>query len=125
MEKALNSEPTSCKVIHIRDWTKSANQIYIGRAGKGQDGYFGNPSVKGQTCVICSQVHIKGGDTLSCFRLYFNRRIVQDNDFLQAILSLRDKELVCFCKPKDGFTSDIICHGQIIKEFLEMYYASI
>ena len=44
--------------------------MYIGRAGKGQDGYFGNP-------FRLKQDMIRGG-TLAGFREYFYRRLVND-----------------------------------------------
>jgi len=89
-------------VVHMSD-RPSENWEYIGRTGKGFDGYFGNPFVMG-----------KDGDrdtVLHKYRNYFERRVCNDGRFRIRVLALRDKVLVCFCKP-------LPCHGDVIAEFL-------
>ena len=54
------------RVVNIR---KEAYDVYIGRAGKGQDGYFGNP-------FRLKQDMDRGG-TLAGFREYFYRRLAK------------------------------------------------
>ena len=78
--------------------------VYIGRAGKGQDGYFGNP-------FRLKQDMIRGG-TLAGFREYFYRRLVNDAEYRRRVHELQGKTLGCFCKPHP-------CHGDIIKEYLD------
>ena len=51
--------------------------MYIGRAGKGQDGYFGNP-------FRLKQDMIRGG-TLAGFREYFYRRLVNDAEYRRRV----------------------------------------
>lgn len=77
--------------------------VYIGRAGRGMDGYFGNPFrlIPGTP----------RGSTLENYRDYFYKRIESDNEFKRRILSLKGKRLGCFCKPQ-------ACHGDIIAEYL-------
>ena len=95
------------KIINIKNapvnWQTDPNYTYIGRAGKGQDGYFGNP------------FHLKSGDkrgsTLERYREYFIKRLKIDPEFKRRIEELRDKTLICFCKPA-------LCHGDIIVEYL-------
>ena len=89
------------KVVNIY---KEPFDVYIGRAGKGKDGYFGNPFplLKGE----------ERGSTLDNYKKYFFERIEKDIEFKEKILSLRGKTLGCFCKPKP-------CHGDIIKEYLD------
>ena len=72
--------------------------IYIGRAGRGHDGYFGNPFPRAP-------------DALERYREYFARR-VKETEFRRRVLALRGKRLGCFCKPGP-------CHGDVIVEWLE------
>jgi hypothetical protein len=88
------------KLVNI--YYKKPYDVYIGRAGKGQDGYFGNP------------IELKG-DRVKCindYKVYFNKRIVEDPEFKQRIEGLKGKTLGCFCYPK-------LCHGMVIIEYLE------
>ena len=81
----------STQVVNLRH---AAFDVYIGRAGHGHDGYFGNP-----------------GKTVYDFKTYFDQRIVTDPDYRTRIEDLRGKTLGCFCKPKP-------CHGDIIVSWL-------
>ena len=74
--------------------------VYIGRAGKGQDGYFGNPYGDRSR-----------EENISRFKEYFYWRIENDPEFKQRVEQLKGKILGCFCKPKS-------CHGDIIAEYL-------
>lgn len=91
----------STKVVNIR---REQYDVYIGRAGHGQDGYFGNP------------VRLKPGEargtTLEKYKTYFYNRLVADPEFKRRIHGLKGKILGCFCKPQS-------CHGDIIKEYLD------
>ena len=86
--------------------------VYIGRAGKGQDGYFGNPVRIGATCTFCGKFHADGGSTLPCFTNYFLTRLEKDPEFKRRIVALKGKTLGCFCKPKP-------CHGDVIAAWVE------
>lgn len=101
---------TDTVVIHIRD--RQPGDVYIGRAGHGEDGYFGNPFVPGRHfCPVCNLRHLTAQATLPCYRLHFNNRVMTDPVFRKKIAELRGKRLVCFCKPKP-------CHGDTIVEWL-------
>lgn len=76
---------------------------YIGRAGHGQDGYYGNPFRLGSESTR--------GSTLKQYKEYFYHRLATDPTFKERIHSLKDKILGCFCKPHP-------CHGDIIAEYL-------
>ena len=89
------------RVVNIH---KEAYDVYIGRAGKGQDGYFGNP-------FRLKQDMDRGG-TLAGFREYFYRRLANDAEYRRRVHELQGKTLGCFCKPHP-------CHGDIIKEYLD------
>ena len=105
-------------IVHIR---KDPYDIYIGRAGCGQDGYFGNPVIKGIVCPICKEIHHTPKSTLPCFKMYFLNRVETDPLFRLKALGLRGMRLGCFCAPKGGFKPDAlhICHGQIIMEWVD------
>ncbi len=89
------------RVVNIRH---ENYDVYIGRAGHGQDGYFGNP--------IRLRQNEDRGSTLEKYRIYFNERLQTDPQFKQRIHALKGKTLGCFCKP-------FPCHGDIIKEYLD------
>jgi hypothetical protein len=90
------------RVVNIR---REMHNVYVGRAGHGYDGYFGNP------------FHPVGDGEdarITCieqFRDYFHRRMRDDVEYARRILELRGKKLGCFCKPK-------VCHADIIAEYL-------
>lgn len=88
-------------VINIH-W-KEPYDVYIGRKGKGQDGYFGNPFILE-----------RDGDraqVLELYRRYFYDRLRTDPEFKKRVQALRGKVLACFCSPKE-------CHGDVIAEYL-------
>ena len=91
------------KVVNLY---KEPYDVYIGRPGKGQTGYFGNPIAVGKPCPLCNQTH-NLSDTLICYERYLRNRIETDERFRLAVKSLQDKTLGCFCKPKP-------CHGDIL-----------
>jgi hypothetical protein len=88
--------------------------IYIGRAGKGQDGYFGNPHPVGY-CDICKVNHMRG-EAVEAFKKDFLIRIESDTEFRERVLTLRGKRLGCFCKQPNYYFA---CHGDVYKEWLD------
>ena len=88
------------KVVNIN---KEDYDVYIGRDGKGLNGYFGNPFklLPGQ----------ESGDTLDAYSQYFFNKLENDPEFRRKVNTLKNKKLGCFCKPKK-------CHGDIIVEYL-------
>jgi hypothetical protein len=79
--------------------------VYIGRAGKGQSGYFGNPPEHKKDGV--------GRDTIvERYRTYFYKRIAEDAEFRSRVAALKGLRLGCFCFP-------LKCHGMVIIEHLE------
>ncbi len=98
-----------CEVIHIKD--RKPGDVYIGRSGHGEDGYFGNPHPVGRYCQICGVVHDRA-DSIKAFKKYFWARIHRDPEFRERVLELKDKRLVCFCKPQ-------ACHGDVYKAWFD------
>ena len=85
-------------VVNLR---KEPYDVYIGRAGKGQDGYFGNPF----------DVRKHGKDALPLFIEYFHKRLTTDAEFHARVLALAGKKLGCFCAPRP-------CHGDVIATYV-------
>ena len=82
---------------------KEPFDVYIGRAGRGEDGYFGNPfSMRNGT---------SREDAVQKFQKCFIDRIEKDTEFTRRVLALKGKRLGCFCKPK-------ACHGDVIADWL-------
>ena len=70
----------------------SESDVYCGRAGKGHDGYFGNPFWMGDES--------KRDEVCDKFEEHFQKRIKTDAEFKARVLELKDKRLFCFCSPK-------------------------
>lgn len=101
-------------VIHIRDappdWQLKSEFVYIGRAGKGLSGEYGNEHPVGW-CSFCSVQHARG-EAVQAHRVDVRRRLLVDPAYRSQLELLRGKTLVCFCKPRS-------CHGDTYVEFLE------
>ena len=78
--------------------------VYCGRAGHGEDGYFGNPFRVGPDG--------SRNEVIAKHRSYFHARLRWDPAFLQRVLALRGKRLGCFCVPQ------LSCHVDNIVEYL-------
>lgn len=87
-------------VVNIR---KENYDVYCGRAGKGQDGYFGNP--------FRLSTDEKRGSSISKFTEYFKERLLNDSEFRRRVDELQGKKLGCFCKPQP-------CHVDVIASYL-------
>jgi len=98
---------TKTEVVNIRD---QDYDVYIGRAGHGQSGYFGNRHPIGR-CFSCGCVHDRAG-AIAAFRKDFKRRIANDAEFKRRVEALKGKSLGCFCSPEE-------CHGDVYVEYLE------
>lgn len=85
---------------------RDAYDVYIGRAGKGHDGYFGNPFPINATCSRTQAIRR--------YQRYFHDRISTEPEFKRRVLALRGKRLGCFCRPYP-------CHGDVIVEWLKTY----
>lgn len=88
------------RVVNLK---KEKYDVYIGRAGKGCDGYFGNP--------FRLEEFKNRLDCINKYKEYFYNRIKNDREFHKRIISLRGKILGCFCDTH-------YCHGNIICDYL-------
>lgn len=94
------------KVVNIRDGVPEGS-VYIGRAGRHDPGYFGNPFKITERTTRES--------ILAQYREYAQRRISLDPEFASRVRGLYGKTLVCFCAPK-------LCHGDVLAELAEELY---
>lgn len=87
------------KVINIKETNNF--DVYIGRAGNGYDGYFGNPFKESTR-----------SRSIELFKNYALHKINTDSEYRNRIKELHGKTLGCFCKPKD-------CHGDVLAEIAD------
>lgn len=100
------------RVVNLRD---EAFDVYIGRAGRGQDGYFGNPyKLTGEELR---------GATTARYEAYFLERVERNAEFRRRVQELRSRRLGCFCAPArsalTGQSTPRICHGQVIAAYAD------
>jgi hypothetical protein len=96
------------KVVNLRN---AKYDVYIGRAGHGKDGLFGNVHVCDGFCYVCGRYHDRD-DCIAAFRDDFFKKLTEDAEFKNRVKELRGKTLGCFCKPKK-------CHGDVIAEYVD------
>ena len=101
MPNVVSMQPT--QVVNLR---ADSFDVYIGRAGHGRDGYFGNPFP-----LAFGSSDEERDACIAKFKEYFLNRLETDATFKQRVHELRGKTLGCFCKPRR-------CHGDIIVEYL-------
>jgi len=112
-------------VVNVRD---KNYDVYIGREGRGETGYFGNPVIRGKVCTVCGNVHPNRGSTLPCYEKYARERLSDDADFCSAVRKLRGRALGCFCAGNKVLTKDDhphCCHGQVLAELAEELEAAV
>ncbi len=86
-------------VHNIRKEAMTEDDVYIGRAGQGKDGYFGNPYHR--------RLGMTKADSLRAFFVYATNRIHRDPQYREAVAGLHGKRIFCFCSPER-------CHGHIL-----------
>ena len=91
------------EVIHIqeaykrdKDWPRNPAFVYVGRAKKGLSGEFGNQFVIGRDGTR--------PEVVAKHRIYLGARMRADPEFARKVRDMKDKAIVCFCKP-------LLCHG--------------
>lgn len=80
--------------------------VYIGRPGRGRDGYFGNPFR-----LSDARDPVERDKILAQFSEWFDRRVSTDAGYAQRVLDLRGKRCGCFCKP-------LPCHGDVMARWV-------
>lgn len=96
--------------------------LYIGRAGRGQDGRFGNPFPISSPKYKDLPREKALEECLADYRSWFILKVECDLSFRAAVLALKDKRLGCFCAPAGGFPDNNPpwrCHGQILANWID------
>ena len=93
-----------CTVVDIR---KDKYDEYIGRAGDGLSGYFGN-------LFKLARPEDRAA-VLAKYETYFFQRMERDKFFRARVYELRGKVLGCFCAP-------MACHGDIIARHVNTHF---
>ena len=96
-------------VVNLR---KEPYEVYVGRAGHGLDGYFGNPVRTGQLCSMCDSIHWGKGSTVHCFELYANARAAREPAYRSRVAALHGQVLGCFC-------SGPLCHAVALERLAD------
>ncbi len=91
------------KLTTVVDIRYAPYEVYIGRAGHGFSGYWGNPFRLTDPLLR--------PEVLAKYRTHFYGRLLVDSEFKRRVLELRGRVLGCFCKP-------MACHGDVIAEYL-------
>lgn len=87
--------------------------VYVGRAGKGLDGYFGNRHRLG--ACACGEFHDTRDDVVNAFSAEFPGRIAADAEYRDRVHACRGKKLACFCTPRR-------CHADPIAAYLNTLF---
>ena len=105
------------RVINIHH--KEKYTTYIGRAGKGQNGYFGSRIPLGKPCPICGKKHTRQ-DFHPCYKRDLWSRM-KDPEFCHLLRELEGETLGCFCVPKGGYKegTPYPCHGFIMLDAID------
>lgn len=106
----MSGEVLKTRAVNLR---KSTYDVYVGRAGHGKDGYFGNPVRTGCICEFCGNLHVKPKDTIPCYKTYLVDRLKTDNVFRGKVRGLIGLKLGCFCIPKP-------CHATYLARAVEV-----
>lgn len=99
------------RVVNLRH---DPYDVYVGRAGHGQEGTFGNPYRIGFNCTR--------EECLKLFETYFRSRVENDMEFRALVKALKGKTLGCFCVREPyiaGEGGPLVCHGQIVADWVE------
>lgn len=103
-------------IVNINEKPKPYFDIYIGRAGHGEIGEWGNPVIMHKKCPMCGLKHHTRGSTLPCYNQYLWNSVVKDPSLANKIRALRGKILGCFCKPDH-------CHGDVLLKVIEWLWS--
>lgn len=96
----LKIRPTVHNLYKEKGWETDRDAVYIGRAGKGRDGYYGNPYPKNDTIP---------GEASAKFREYAIKRGAKDREYKDRVRGLKGKKLMCFCGNEH-------CHGHVLSD---------
>lgn len=89
---------------------KSEVDVYIGRGSRWGNPFTTKTNTKTEFIVATTE------DSVALYKEYLIDLIRKGIITIDDLLALNGKRLGCFCKPK-------ICHGDVIKEFVDLAIA--
>ena len=112
----------NCKVQYIRpkynnlqEWINDPNNFYIGRAGIV---FINNKRFPPYNSVFANpfKIGIDGtrSDVIHKYKNYIINKLDTDHTLLNTLLSLKNKNLGCWCHPEP-------CHGHVLLELINKY----
>jgi hypothetical protein len=112
----------NCKVKYLRpqyndlkQWMEDKNNVYIGRKGVV---FINNKRFPEESSNFCNpyKIGIDGTreEVLNKYRRYINIRLQQSKELEEELISLKGKNLGCWCNPEP-------CHGDILLELINKY----
>lgn len=109
------------KVAHIRpkydnlkEWMKDSSNVYIGRRGvvlidkrrfPEKDSIWANPFKIGD---------MTREEVIKKYEVYIRKRLEEEPELKEQLLSLKGKTLGCWCKPE-------ACHGDVLMRLIMEY----
>lgn len=98
---------TNTRFVNLR---QDKFDIYIGRGKRyGQKGIYGNPYFRNDD---------NREDAIMKYEPYIKNKLMQNTAFLLEFLTLKDKVLGCYCKPKH-------CHGEVLISILNFLFSNL
>lgn len=106
-------ELSEVKVVNVKNVDNKEVDVYIGR-GNGGDAHLNNTEVGDEGWLGNPYTLQEDGDrkeVIQKFTRDFFERLLEDEEFYEAVMDLQGKTLGCFCKPKQ-------CHGDVIADYV-------
>lgn len=111
----------------LQEWTEDPNNVYIGRAGivfvtrngrsyryPQQDSIWANPYKINKSNPDQKRAR---WEALNNYVLYMNDKLEKGEITIQQLMSLRGKNLGCWCKEPG---KNVRCHGDILLQYLAL-----
>lgn len=100
------------KKTRVVNLNRASYDVYVGRAGRGKDGTFGNPIERNKPCPECGKKHKDNASIVKCYEIFLIKKLEVDVEFRNKVKGLAGKTLGCFCKPQT-------CHGDVLARFAD------
>lgn len=104
------------ETTRVVNLNKEEYDVYIGRAGCGMEGEWGNP-FSTKTTDPRFKVNSRT-EAIEKHKAYAIRRFNTDPEFRAKVVQLYGKRLGCFCNPKG-------CHGDILAELANGHHSPL
>lgn len=107
------------KYKDIVDWMSNPNNVYIGRAGIVFVDKVRQPK---QSSIWANPYKVSKYGLDECLKLYsiYIKKKIEDEKLVDELLSLKGKNLGCWCINTDS-SENPVCHGQILIKLITEY----